>query len=297
MPRTIIDLHLHSTHSDGKLTLQQIVKKLALAGIDFASLTDHDSTAGSKEFAVLAGKAGIKTVSGVEISADQEGIGLHILGFGINTKHAKLVDLFKKQAAERKKSFIKTVDLFQKAGFIIDRHKFNKLKNVKTIAKPHIFELIYETAANRVLLSRKFLFRDGEKPMSKFIQKFMSYPDQLGYVKKPRISCREAIRLIHASGGIAVWAHPGVEEEIKPGNLPKILKRLAAYGLDGLEAFSSAHTKRQMKYFYKLAGRFRLLVTMGSDDHGGTRIGEPKINYKYHKEALASLLSKINPEK
>ncbi|HEA28656.1 MAG TPA: hypothetical protein ENH91_01440, partial [Leeuwenhoekiella sp.] len=201
----------------------------------------------------MAGKAGIKTISGVEISADQEGVGLHVLGFGINTKHAKLTNLFKKQANERKKSFIKTVNLFQKAGFAIDQYKFNKLKNVKTVVKPHIFELIYGIAANRDLLSRNFLFKGGKKPMGKFIEKFMSYPGQLGYARKPRISCREAIRLIHKSGGIAIWAHPGVEKEIKPGNLPKILKKLTAYGLDGLEAFSSAHTKRQMKYFYKLA--------------------------------------------
>src|SRR3989344_2768173 len=116
MAKTFVDLHLHSNKSDGKFSPAGVVKKVAKHGIRFAALTDHDTTAGSKEFTKAAKQHGIKTIDGVEISADQDGVGIHILGYGINPNDKRLLNLFKKQASERRKFFEKYIALFKKAG-------------------------------------------------------------------------------------------------------------------------------------------------------------------------------------
>ncbi|MEX2053187.1 MAG: PHP domain-containing protein, partial [Candidatus Paceibacterota bacterium] len=104
-----VDLHLHSNNSDGKFKPSEVVKRLAKSRVDFAVLTDHDSIDGSVEFAKSAARYGIKTTHGVEISASQNGIGLHILGYGIDIKDPRFKKLFKKQMAERKKKFLRAI--------------------------------------------------------------------------------------------------------------------------------------------------------------------------------------------
>lgn len=294
MPKNIIDLHLHSTHSDGKLTPRQIVKKLTQAGVNFASLTDHDSTGGSKEFGALAGKAGIKTISGVEISADQYGIGIHILGYGINANDKRLLDLFKKQSAARREAFDKYAAMFKKAGFVINRNKYREFRKIKSVGQTHVFRLIWEEPRNQELCFKKYGFKGTGWMQSEFINAFMELPSQLAYVKKKNVLAKKAIDLIHKTGGMAVWAHPGIEVEIKNTKIfAKILKALIGYGLDGLEAFSYALTQNKMKYLYGIAIKHKLTPTIGTDDHDGTRIGTLKIPLKYHEKALNKLRQKL----
>ncbi|MBI2063708.1 MAG: PHP domain-containing protein [Candidatus Yanofskybacteria bacterium] len=296
MSKTIIDLHLHSTHSDGKLTPPQIVKKLTQAKVNFASLTDHDSTAGSSEFNALAGKAGIKTISGTEISADQHGIGIHILGYGINTGNRRLLGLFKKQSAARRKAFDKYVAMFKKAGFIINKNKYGEFRKIKSVARTHVFRLIWEEPQNRELCFKKYRFKGTGWLQSEFINAFMELPGQLAYAKKKNILAKKAIELIHKAGGIAVWAHPGIEIEFKNDKtLNKVFKSLVSHGIDGVEAFSTARslTKERSKYLCKLAHKHDLIATIGTDDHDGTRIGTLKIPLKYHLEALEKLHQKL----
>jgi len=277
MYKSIIDIHLHSNHSDGKLSPHEIITKLKNANIKFTSLTDHDTTGGSKEFKKLAEIAGIKSVDGVEISTSQNNIGLHILGYGININSRDLKNLFVKQQEQRKKAFVSYVNLFKKAGFKINQKKFNNFKKLKTIAKPHVFRLIFESSINRKILEEKFGFakiKESRKIQGMFIDKFMSYPGQLAYVKKRSITHERAIKLIRKSGGLAVLAHPGVENEVKPDQLIKLIKKLISYGLAGIEAYSFAHSQSEMAYFHKLSKKLNLITTIGTDDHDGTLIGK-----------------------
>lgn len=295
MAQTSIDLHLHSNKSDGKLAPVEVVKKLVKNGVKIAALTDHDTTTGSKEFAVLAGKTGIKTISGTEISADQDGIGIHILGYGINVNDKRLSALFKKQHAARKEVFDKYVALFKKAGFVINKSKYREFRKIKSVAQTHVFRLIWEERQNWKLCFKKYSFKKTDWPQGKFINTFMELPGQLAYAKKKNVSAKKAINLIHKIGGIAVWAHPGIEIELKSREIfTKVFKALIGYGLDGLEAFSYALAQNRMKYLYRLARRHKLIPTIGTDDHDGKRIGKLKIASKYHQEALNNLPVKIN---
>ncbi len=289
-----IDLHLHSNNSDGKLKPSEVVKKLVKNKVGFAVLTDHDSVDGSIGFAKNAAQYGIKTVHGVEISASQDDIGLHILGYGINVKDTRLKNLFRKQLLGRKKKFLKTISLFKKAGLHIDRGKLKEILKLKNVGKPHIFSLIYSDPRNKEIFLKKYKFKEDRRTQGRFIDLFMTFPGQLAHVKKDSIKCRDAIKLIHQTGGIAVFAHPGVELELKSKTVfIKILKELVSYGLDGIEAFSYAHTKKQMAHYHKIARRFNLISTIGTDDHDGSRIGKLRVPPKLHQEIFTDLSSKL----
>lgn len=288
--KQIVDLHFHSLCSDGKLKVSEVVLNLKKHGINVAALTDHDSTEGVKEFKLLASKAGIVPISGVEISTFYENIGFHILGYGMDIRHPGLVELFRRQSIERQKGFVETVKRFRRAGFYIDPRKFNQLRHLKTVAKPHIVALICDAPQNRLFLAHKFKFKVGANSMGRFIDRFMSKPGQIGYFKKGRVSSQAAIALIHRAGGIAVWAHPGVEKDIgSQRNLFRILGGLKHAGLDGLECFSNAHSVQQRKFFYNLARRYKLIATTGSDDHDGKRMGRLEIAKEIQGELVYNL--------
>ncbi len=293
----IIDLHLHSNYSDGKFKPTEVAERLAVAGIKMAALTDHDTVAGTAEFNSAAAKLGIIPINGVEITAYHEGLGLHILGLGIDAKSLVLQKIFSKQAKERKRSFLKAVELFEKAGFIIDIKKLAKLKKIKTLTKPHIFDLIYGVAENQVIAKQKYRLIERERLVGAFIDHFMSLPGQIGYVKKNGLTCQEAIKSIHQAGGKAILAHPGIEIEFKEGqaDILEVISNLRAMGLDGLEAFYStlSGSKRTIN-FYEVAKKYKLLATMGSDDHDGSRIGTVKIKKHLVKVLAKKILESVD---
>ena len=107
---------------------------------------------------------------------------------------------------------------------------------------------------------------------------------------------RDAIDLIHKTGGIAIWAHPGIEMEFNnPNVFPKVFKNLLRSGIDGLEVFSTAygHAKKWSAYLYKLARKHNLIATIGSDDHDGEKIGQLKVPIKYQEKVLKDFLQKL----
>lgn len=295
MPKITFDLHLHSNHSDGQFSPQELVSRLAQKGIRLASLTDHDTLDGVADFSRQSKTAGIATVSGVEISAFQDQIGLHILGYGFNPADQTLKKILYAQRAERKKSFLKVVRQFRKKGFFIHPVRFQELQSLKNVTKPHIFSLIYKSPGNKAILKKSYHFEPEQNIQGNFIEKFMSHPPQIGYVRKKRITCQQAIVAIRRAGGWTVLAHPGVEPAFHHKKvLFKILEKLKNHGLAGLEAFSSAHTKPQMDYFYRLAKQFALMSTAGTDDHDGSRLGKLKLSASLQKELYQDFFTKLS---
>lgn len=291
-----VDLHLHSTYSDGKLKPAEIVKKLRKKGVRIAALTDHDNIDGVPEFAKEAKKFGVTTLDGVEISSYQNGISLHILGLGIDVKNKLILKIFARQIKERRISFIKTVKCFKKAGFFVNPKKFSHFEKIKTLTRPHVFDLIWNQPENHKIFKRKFGFENqpiaGRPLWSNFIDTFMNKPGQLAYVKKSGISCNEAIKTIHKAGGLAILAHPGIEIEFteKQADIQKVIKELVRFGIDGLEVFSVALEKRKkVDFFHKIAQKYKLLETIGSDDHDGSIIGKVKVSAKQEKDLIKFL--------
>ncbi len=297
-----IDLHLHSNNSDGSLTVSEVVKNLVRKKIVFAVLADHDGIDGNKKFARLARQAGIKTIDGVEMSVYELGAGVHILGYGIDVSNKRVLKFFKAQKDERKNVFKRYVALFKKAGFGINKKLYNEFAKTKSVTKAHVFKLIWDLPANRDICLQKGLKENKAVPppfnfQSPFIDMFMTFPGQLAYAQKKQVSAEEAVKLIHGIGGVAVWAHPGLEIEFRknPKVFPKVFKNLLSYGLDGLEAYSTAtsHTKKWTAHLRNLAQKHKLLITLGTDDHDGNRVGKLKVPEKYQKEIIKNLISKL----
>ena len=296
MAKISIDLHLHSKESDGKLTPTEVVANLVKNKISFAALTDHDTADGSQEFITAAKFNGIKTISGTEISAEQNGVGIHILGYGINVNDKRLIKFFFRQSVGRKKLFKKYVMLLKKAGFKINQKKYQEYIKIKSVTKAHVFKLIWEVSENQELCLKKYGLKKTDKIQSIFIDHLMTLPGQIAYVRKKRVLAKYVIDLIHKTGGVAIWAHPGIEMAFKnPHVFPIVFKNLLRSGIDGLEVFSTAygHTKKWSTHLYKLAKKHNLIATMGSDDHDGEKIGQLKVSTKYQKEAIEKLVAKI----
>lgn len=299
----MIDLHLHSNYSDGKQPPAEVVANLAKKGISFGVLSDHDSVGGSKEFIREAEKAGIGTIPGVEMSAYELDAGIHILGYGIDIENKRLLNFFKGQQLERKKVFEKYVALFKKAGFKIDKKLYSEYRRAKSVTKAHVFKLIWSIPENQEICIKGYGLKEkkGAPPpfnfQNPFINALMTFPGQIAYARKKRVSAKEIIYLIHKIGGVAVWAHPGLEMEFTSNRnfFPKVFKNLLSYGIDGLEAYSTAssHTRKWIAYLNALAQKNKLIVTMGTDDHDGRRMGTLKVPQKEQGKILTELLKRI----
>ncbi|MCD6459642.1 PHP domain-containing protein [bacterium] len=267
-----IDLHIHSTHSDGLLTPIEIIRKVAEHNLSAIAITDHDSISAYDEAAQEARRLNIELISGVELSCETEGRDIHILGYFVDGKNDAFIKFLEKMRYHRKKRIFK---IAEKLNFIgIDFCAESLLKELKN-ASP-----------GRLHVARKLL-KDGK--IKSIYEAFRCYIGENcpAYVKKFKLNINECIDLIHSIGGIAVMAHPGI---YKMDHLIDIFKN---YGLDGLEIFHSEHKSHQTKKYRKIAEENNLLVTGGSDYHGvqndGRVLGALNIPYsllEHMKEKL-----------
>ncbi len=252
-----IDLHTHSTHSDGSFLPERLVELAKRKGLRAIALTDHDTVAGVEE-AVLAGEAlDVEVVPGVEISA-QFGPGtMHILGYYIHPTHQELIDALKKLQQARAARYPRIIERLQTLGLKITTAEVLDL-SCNQVGRPHIAQ---------ALLRRGYVSSLGEA-FSRYLKKGAA-----AYVEKFRFPPDEAIGLIRGAGGVASLAHPftlGLEE---PKKLTRVAEELQAMGLEGIEVFYPEHTEKMTALCDNVAKRLGLLRTGGSDFHGNLKNG------------------------
>ena len=240
-----VDLHLHSSCSDGVYTPSQLVQVLAAAGLKAFALTDHDTTKGLSEAAKAAEEAGLEFVPGIEISVVEETREIHILGY----YPVKLQLLEEKLADLRHQRFIrmeKTVCLLQGAGF--------KITVSEVIAEAG------QAAPGRMHLARILLRKRYVHSVEEAFSLYLGFK-RPAYVQRKTFSLTETIKLLIDCQAIPVFAHPGAEGL-------SILKTMIPLGLMGVEVFHPDHSSNQVRQALRLAAEHRLLVTGGSDFHG-----------------------------
>ena len=257
-----INLHIHTTHSDGGNTPVEIVAMLKDAGVTTFSITDHDTVEGNVEAATLAKEHGLTHINGIELSccfADGE-LGLdeswviHILGYGfdLDLMCDKLTELENKKYKQLSDLF----DLLVANGYNIDLEKI--APDGKITERTHISkELIgqgYATDSNECF--SKILNTDRYRPFAKY---------------KPTI--KEGIQIIHSCGGLAVWAHPfgvtrGGKKELTEEQVWKLLWRMLDYDVDGIEVYYQQYTSEQIKWLIgKVISYSNIYKTIGTDYH------------------------------
>lgn len=257
----IIDLHMHSSVSDGSDTPVELISCVKNAGIGLFSLTDHDAIKGSGIIREHLEKGGPAFICGVEFSCKDELGAYHILGYGYDPESKGINGLVDKGHSLRMKKVTDRLEFIKNEfGFVFPEEEIQKLLSMDNPGKPHIGNLMVEYGYAK---SRSEAIKD--------------YIDRL-HVKNMYLKPGEAISGILESGGIPVLAHPffGNGDQLILGEeMEERLKRLIGFGLQGVEAFYSGFSPKLINEMLNLADRYQLYVTAGSDYHGKNKLVVP----------------------
>jgi len=253
-----IDLHIHSTASDGTLTPREILLLAEQLGIRAISITDHDTVVGTEQAVLCEKPSSLSVITGVEISTNPPASfpykgSLHILGYGIETNHTALLDALNRLQAARKNRNPEILNRLETLGIKITLEEIHKTVGPGQIGRPHIA---------RVLIDKGFV-QDMNEAFGTYLGK--NCP---AYIDKYRIECEHAIGLILSAGGIPVLAHPGIIKTADPDEVTVLVSTLKKMGLMGIEVYYPGHSEDQTATYLQLSEDKDLLATGGTDFHG-----------------------------
>ena len=252
----VADLHSHSRYSDGTLAVSDLVTLAKSRGVSLFALTDHDEMRGLEEAKRCAHEQGMQWVSGVEVSAEADGVAVHILGLRVDERNPSLQNSLHKTRDERKQRAQRMSDSLAEAGI------------------PDAFAGALAYAPNPDLISRTHFARHlvDSGVCGSFGEVFGRFlkPGKPGYTKQVWLQMTEAIDLIHGAGGRAVLAHPGRYEVDPHSGINGLLQAFTDAGGDGVEVVCAAHHPSEWAQFGALARKFGLLASIGSDFHSHT---------------------------
>ena len=258
IPKPIIDLHTHSTFSDGTLSPKEIInlaKKLQLKAI---ALTDHDTVGGIPHFLKAAENCDdIRAVPGVEISSTLFNREIHIVGLFVDYRNEVLTQFLQKQRLARQKRNVKIIKKLQNHGYDITIEELKERIDSDAIGRPHIAALLIE----------KDYFSNPQEIFEQLLRR-----GKPCFEPRPLPTVAEAINCIHQANGLAIWAHPvyqprrGQRHQTK-----KLAKKMQTLGLDAIEAYYTVYTPQQQEMIKSIASELNLLESGGSDFHGGNQ--------------------------
>jgi 3',5'-nucleoside bisphosphate phosphatase len=269
------DLHLHTNQSDGVDPPARVVERAVKLGFAAIAITDHDSVSAVHEAQPAAEAAGLEFFPGVEISADYEGLEIHIVGLGVATAAGPFHDALELQRDERSTRASRIIERLNEIGVPVTREA------VDARVPPH-------GALGRLHIAQEIRDLGFTKSVQGAFDKYIGR-GQSAFVRMRRLPHLEAIVLIQEAGGVAILGHPGL------GPLKKIVRTVLDAPFDGIEAYHSRHTPNQSAEFLRFAQERGLLVSGGSDCHGAAKtrpeMGSVRLPYEYVeriKETLAA---------
>ncbi len=272
-----MDLHVHTSASDGTHSPRQVVEMAKREGLRAIAITDHDTVDGNDE-AMQAGIAfGLEVVPGVEISVEWEKRSIHILGYFVDFRNKPLVTELKNLVCYREERNPKIIEKLNRLGFDLSYEDVKERAGGGTIGRPHVAHVLVD----------KGYVKDSDEAFRKFLQR-----GALAYVEKKRLTPRQGIALICGAGGVAVLAHPFTIEGITEQQMEQLILHFKDAGIKGIEVFYSMHSWEQARYLKTMAMKHHLLITGGSDFHGdqkpkiliGKGFGDLEIPYRLLEE-------------
>jgi len=272
-----LDLHVHTTHSDGSSTPAEVVRLAHKSGVTALAITDHDITSGLAEATTTAQQFGIEIIPGVEISSMFSDSELHMLGYFLDPQAPGLHERLTALRESRHLRNPQIIERLQALAIDITYEEVRTLAGTDAVGRPHIARVLME----------KGVVATAKEAFDRFLAE-----GRPAYVPRRLPSPTEAIQWIKAAKGLAVLAHP-TWIKTTAGTLTDLVRQLKADGLDGVEVHYSTHTAQQTREYLGLAKQLGLLVTGGSDFHGLTK---PDIEVGIGKGALhvpESLLPKL----
>ena len=282
-----IDLHVHSTASDGTLTPSEILALAVRLGLRAVAITDHDTLSGSISALAKGIPYSLNFLTGIEISAaaphgyHMKG-SIHILGYGIDPHHADLCTLLAELMTARENRNPKIIARLNELGMNLSMDELDRIVGGATAGRPHIAQLMV----------KKNMASSIDDAFDRFLGK-----NKPAYVDKYRAPMDKAIGAINQAGGIAVLAHPYLNDLRDPSEFENFLLTLKSMGLAGIEAIYPDHPQEVSDAYCRLARKHNLLITGGTDFHGqvtpgiqlGVGAGSFHVPYSIY-EAIAARL-------
>ncbi len=269
-----IDLHTHTTYSDGSLTPRELLDQAKAANLTTISITDHDTVDGIPEAIIYGKEIGVEVIPGLEISTDIEDKEVHLLGYFIDINDNELkkyLEFFREERFHRAKRIVKNLN---NMNIEISVDDVLKIAKNSAIGRPHIAS---------ALLAKGYI--------NNFYEAFNKYIGDNGpaYERKIHVSVQSAIKLITDAGGLCFIAHPGHLKE-------SILTNLINSGVDGIEVLHPSHNDFQVKFYRGIVNQYCLLESGGSDYHGKIKGDERNLGKYYISktkfETMKKMLSK-----
>jgi hypothetical protein len=260
------DLQSHSTHSDGALSAEEVVKRAADAGVELLALSDHDTISGVSEAIAAGERFGVRVVSAVEISAVDEDSPvpreLHILGYEIDYTGPLLTQKLAEFLADREHRTLRMRDGLREVGFDLDERQLDeRIAAGKPIGRPHLAEAVLAAPANAERLKDEAIDDIGSLIRGYLIE------GKPAFRLRQTPTVAQAVEAIHEAGGVAIWAHPFWDIE-DPEEVLSTVDRFKALGMDGVEAFYISHDQPQTELLANRCAELGLLSTGSADFHG-----------------------------
>ncbi len=266
--KRLVDLHLHSAYSsDGQYPPAELVRLAEEKGLAAVALTDHDDVAGLPEFMAAGAASEVETIAGVELTCDLGQRWVHILGYFIDWEADAITGTIAALTAARLTQAAGRLANLRKLGIVVDDAKLELEARGQPPVGPVIGRVVLHDPANdgHPLLEPLRESPKAAAPYFHFDRDLLSH-GKPAYFPVARLSPAEAVEVVRASGGAAVFAHPGDKFRL-PEDEP-VFAELAAAGLAGIEAYCSYHDDEQGAAFAELAHRLGLVAVAGSDFHG-----------------------------
>lgn len=299
----MIDLHTHTSCSDGDYTPLELIELAAGKGLSVISITDHDSIdAYDSDIFVFAKKCGVLLIPGIELSTEDEETGerIHVVGLGIDTNNSELRSICENMHIHRRDALLAAEKKLKQVG--VDLRASELLKSNYVITKSHVAIDILSNPANANLLNNKY----GEIPhRGKIIEDFLSSNKPATAGKKCRLNTTQAVDIIKRSGGKAICAHPSFNV-MRGFDFDDMKRLILRNGFDGIETVNIQYDKSNgdrrfdmVKEFTEFADKSGLLSSGGSDFHGYNKavwgnssdLGLANESYRVSKHQLESILS------
>lgn len=257
------DLHIHTFFSDGTYSPQEAINEASSAGISCISITDHDSVEGIE--AALNCSSDVEIIPGIELTAENAGAEVHILGYLVDYKQKVFLNMLKKMREIRVKRIYEICKKLKKLGVGLEPEEVFALAGSASVGRLHVARALYENG-KVFSIPEAFNRYIGDKGPA--------------YSGKFKMSPKEAIGWIKRAGGVPVLAHPYTLRE----NV--LIDDFVKAGIMGIEVYYCQHSKYQTEEFLKIAQKNNLLITGGSDSHGSAKdsssqIGNIKLPYEF----------------
>ncbi len=259
----MIDLHCHSTASDGVLAPEAVMERAARRGLAGVALTDHDTLAGLAAARARARQLGLRFLGGIELSTRWDGAAgaagdVHVLGYGVHeSAGGALAAACRRLRRARAARARRMVRQLQAAGVGLELEAVRAEAGGAALGRPHV--------------ARALVAGGWASGVAEAFERWLA-PGAAGYVPHARLETRAAVRLLRAAGAAAVLAHPG-RLRLGDGGIAALTAELAEEGLAGIEAHWGQHSPAEVALCLRLAARHRLLATGGSDFHGAGHAG------------------------